>query len=54
MIGNRERRYTDNKSGDPIPLRPAVLRRLIGRRFPRMKIAKYPPLDAGEWGRYSA
>jgi len=36
---HRERRYTDNKSGDPIPLRPAVLRRLIGRRFPRMKIA---------------
>jgi hypothetical protein len=36
---HRERRYTDNKSGDPVPLRPAVLRRLIGRRFPRMKIA---------------
>jgi hypothetical protein len=36
---HRERRYTDNKSCDPIPLRPAVLRRLIGRRFPRMKIA---------------
>ena len=36
---HRERRYTDNKSGDPVPLRPAVLRRLIGRRFPRVKIA---------------
>ena len=36
---HRERRYTDNKSGDPVPLRPEVLRRLIGRRFPRMKIA---------------
>jgi hypothetical protein len=36
---HRERRYTDNKSGDPVPLRPAMLRRLIGRRFPRMKIA---------------
>jgi hypothetical protein len=36
---HRERRYTDNQSGDPVPLRPAVLRRLIGRRFPRMKIA---------------
>src|SRR6266853_81881 len=35
----RERRYTDNKSGDPVPLRPSVLRRLIGRRFPRLKIA---------------
>jgi len=35
----RERRYTDNKSGDPVPLRPSVLRRLIGRRFPRVKIA---------------
>jgi len=35
----RERRYTDNKSGDPVPLRPSVLRRLIGRRFPRIKIA---------------
>jgi hypothetical protein len=36
---HRERRYTDNKSGDPVPLRPSVLRKLIGRRFPRVKIA---------------
>ena len=36
---HRERRYTDDRSGNPVPLRPAVLRRLIGRRFPRTKIA---------------
>src|SRR5256885_4145508 len=35
---HRERRYTDNKSGDPVPLRPSVLRKLIGRRFPGAKI----------------
>src|SRR3984893_11755472 len=36
---HRERRYTDNKSGDPVPLRASVLRKLISRRFPRVKIA---------------
>src|SRR5256884_8300132 len=36
---HRERRYTDNRTGEPVPLTPSVLRKLIGRRFPRMKIA---------------
>src|SRR6267143_2759083 len=36
---HRQRRYTDNTSGDPVPLRASVLWKLIGRRFPRVKIA---------------
>ena len=37
---HRERQFTNRKTGDPAPLRAAVLRELIGRRFPRRKISR--------------
>jgi hypothetical protein len=35
---HRQRRYTDRKTGDPAPLRASILRKLIGKRFPKRKI----------------
>ncbi|MGH8267340.1 MAG: hypothetical protein ACRETS_08460 [Steroidobacteraceae bacterium] len=35
---HRQRRYTDKKTGEPLALRGAVLRQLIGKRFPASRI----------------
>jgi hypothetical protein len=35
---HRQRRYTDKRSGNPIPLRSQALRKLISNRFPRGKV----------------
>lgn len=36
---HRQRKYTDKKSGEPIPLPRRALRQLVGQRFPRPGIA---------------